>query len=183
MRLRLPRKKARWLLAGIIVLTGCVWGGHRLLGWDRRRAKRARVEQHRDLIWKYARRNALPSELVRAVILHESGGDARAVSPRKARGLMQITAVTEREVLGRTGIDKGDLFDPEYNIRIGTAYLRMLMDRFDNDTYLVLAAYNAGPTRMDRLRKAHPDLTSRQLVDRHAPRETAVYCRRVIGEL
>ena len=181
--MRLPRKKARWLLAAVVLLVVCAWGGHRWLGWNRKRQKHANVEQHRELIWKYARRNALPSELVRAVILHESAGDARAVSPRKARGLMQITSVTEREVLGRTGIDQGDLFDPEYNIRIGTAYLRMLMDRFDNDTYLVLAAYNAGPTRMAKLRKAHPDLTSRQLVDRHAPRETAVYCRRVIGEL
>ena len=183
MRFRLPRKKARWLLLLIVAGIVCAWGGREWLGWRRRQAKIQRVEQYRELIWKYASLNALPSELVRGVILHESGGDRRAVSPKKARGLMQITAVTETEVLRRTGDAKGDLFDAEYNIHIGTAYLGMLMKRFDGDTYLVLAAYNAGPTRIAKLRRAHPDLTSRELVDKYAPRATVVYCRRVIGEL
>lgn len=111
----------------------------------------------------------------------ESGGDPRAVSGKNARGLMQITPIAEKEILQKTGWDKGDLFDPDYNVKIGSAYLRRMLDRFEGDTVLAVAAYNAGPTRITRLRKRHPEMHSRELVARHAPRETAGYVRNVLG--
>ena len=183
MREHLPGRNVRLLLAAMLAVLVVVSVGHRLARWRHARAKARRVAAFRELIWKHAQANALPTELVRAVILHESGGDAGAVSARGAEGLMQITPITEREVLDRTGIAAGDLFDPDYNIRIGTAYLKMLMERFDGDTHLVLAAYHAGPTRIAELRAAHPDLDSPRLVERHAPASTAAYCRKVIEEL
>ena len=183
MKRRLTGKRAALLLAAAVVVIAGLWGGQHLLRRRHARAKARRVAAHRELIWKHAQANAVATELVRAVILHESGGVPAAVSPKGAKGLMQITSVTEREVLDRTGLAKGDLFDPDYNIRIGTAYLKMLMKRFDGDTHLVLAAYHAGPTRIAKLRAAHPDLDSRRLVEKHAPASTAAYCRKVIGEL
>jgi soluble lytic murein transglycosylase len=94
---------------------------------------------------------------------------------------MQIRRAALRDVLAAdSDIGEGDLFDPDYNLRVGTAYLRMMVERFGGDLYLALAAYNWGPTSVSKARKAHPGLTGRELVIRHAPRETRAYCRRVL---
>lgn len=76
--------------------------------------------------------------LVLAVIAVESGGDSRAVSKAGAMGLMQLMPDTA----ARFGVDDG--FDVSENIRGGVAYLDWLMEKFDRDPILVLAAYNAG---------------------------------------
>jgi soluble lytic murein transglycosylase-like protein len=89
-------------------------------------------------------------ELLRAVIVVESGFDAGAVSPKGARGLMQLMPGTAR-AYGAT-----DASDPTQNIHAGARYLRYLMDRYANDLELVLAAYNAGETAVDRHRRKVP---------------------------
>lgn len=80
----------------------------------------------------------LPVELIHAVIVVESNYDPRAVSPKGARGLMQIMPATARRFFG------GDALDPRQNILTGSRYLRWLMDRFNQNTELAIAAYNAG---------------------------------------
>jgi len=126
---------------------------------------------------------SLPPELIEAVIKVESSGRARAVSKKGAKGLMQVTAPAEAEVLNRFKIEAeaGDerLFDPDYNIRVGTAYLRLMIDRFGGDVYLALAAYNMGPTKLSKLLKAHSGVPAREVVEQHAPKETRRYCRKV----
>ncbi len=149
--------------------------------WQRDRQIGARLGQYGPIIWKYSYENALPAELVRDVIRAESGGDPRAVSNRNARGLMQITPVTVEEVRRLWHVDEGDLFDPNYNIEIGTAYLRILIDKFDGDVYLALAAYHMGPTRLLKAQKRYPDMSARELVARIAPASTVRYCRRILG--
>ncbi len=76
--------------------------------------------------------------LIKAIILAESGFNPRAVSKRGAMGLMQLMPITVREF----GLD--DVFDPAVNIEYGVRYFRKLLDRFDGDVKLALAAYNAG---------------------------------------
>ena len=85
-----------------------------------------------------AARYGVPETIVAAVIRVESGFNARAISPKGARGLMQLMPDTASSLGVR------DTFDPRENIDGGVRHLRALMDRFGNDLALVLAAYNAG---------------------------------------
>jgi len=89
-----------------------------------------------------ARDYDIDPDLLRAVMHVESRGNAAAISPKGARGLMQIMPATAK----RFGVREPlvELSDPMINIRTGAAYLKNLQRRFDNNLELVLAAYNAG---------------------------------------
>jgi hypothetical protein len=95
----------------------------------------AAIEAH---IQHVAARHRLSSRLVAAIIAVESEFNPRAVSRQGARGLMQLMPATA------SSLDVRDSFDPFENIEGGVRHLRHLMDRFDGDLPLVLAAYNAG---------------------------------------
>lgn len=106
---------------------------------------------HDQLIDQYARKYDLDKSLVAALIYQESRYREGAVSKVGATGLMQIMPDTARWITGRLGVDytKSKLKDPEFNISLGTYYLRYLMDKYGGDEELVLAAYNAGPGNVD----------------------------------
>lgn len=91
-----------------------------------------------------ARAHAVDPQLVDLVIRMESGYNERAVSPKGARGVMQLLPTTASLYGVR------DLFDPLQNIRAGVHYLRDLIGRFGSDIALALAAYNAGPDAVDK---------------------------------
>ncbi len=93
-----------------------------------------------------AQRSGIPASWIRAVMQAESGGDARAVSPKGAMGLMQIMPETWATLRLRYGLGT-DPFDPHDNIIAGAAYLRELHDRYGSPGFL--AAYNAGPARYE----------------------------------
>ncbi len=145
----------------------------------------ARIERFAGSIARQAKAQGLDPALVRAVIRCESAGDEHAVSSAGARGLMQVMPATAKELvrLGKVRREGGwgdNLEDPDFNIRLGTIYLRMMLDRFGGDVLLAVAAYNMGPTRLADLRAAHPELSSQELVDACAPAETQAYCRKVL---
>jgi membrane-bound lytic murein transglycosylase B len=93
-----------------------------------------------------SQRSGIPASWISAVMQAESGGDARAVSPKGAMGLMQIMPETWATLRLRYGLG-ADPFDPHDNIIAGAAYLRELHDRYGSPGFL--AAYNAGPTRYE----------------------------------
>jgi soluble lytic murein transglycosylase-like protein len=117
------------------------------------------------LIRRLSERYELAPELVRAVIRQESAYDPFAVSVKGAQGLMQLMPGTAR----RFGVQ--DVFDPAENILGGIKYLRHLMDRYEGDTRLALAAYNAGEGAVDRYQGIPPYAETRDYVKRIAGEE------------
>ncbi len=111
-----------------------------------------------------AQRYGVDPDLVSSVVAMESNFNPRAVSRRDARGLMQL----QPETAARLGVT--DVFDPRQNIEAGTRYLRELLDRYQYDLVLTLAAYNAGPDRVAQYRGVPPFL------------ETVSYVRKVSRE-
>ena len=94
------------------------------------------------------------------VIRQESSFDIGAVSPSGARGLMQLMPFTAQAVAKQVGIATSLVSltsDPSHNMRLGTAYLRQVLDRFDGSLPLAVAAYNAGPHRVDEWLTANGD--------------------------
>ena len=97
-----------------------------------------------NLITKYADKNGLDEDFVKAVINQESGFNPNATSHCGAMGLMQLMPATAQ------GLGVTNAYDAEQNIEGGTKYLKGLMDRFGNDKSLALAAYNAGPNAVKK---------------------------------
>ena len=96
-----------------------------------------------DHITPLAAQYGVEEALVRAVIRMESGGQTSAVSPKGAMGLMQLMPGTARML----GVE--DPFDPVQNLEGGIKYLSQLSDKYQGDLVKTLAAYNAGPGRVD----------------------------------
>ncbi len=95
------------------------------------------------LIESAAKANGLPVPMVRAVIEQESGYRPCAVSPKGARGLMQLMPDTAGDLSVK------DVFDPKENIAAGSKYLKQLLDKYKGNNKLALAAYNAGTAAVD----------------------------------
>jgi soluble lytic murein transglycosylase-like protein len=112
-----------------------------------------------DIIYREARRNDLPPELVAAMVHTESDFRAGLVSHKSAQGLMQIVPSTAALL----GVD--DPFDPAKNIAAGTKYFRYLLDRFDDEN-IALAAYNAGEGNVARFGGVPPFAETRSYISK-----------------
>ena len=106
----------------------------------------------------YASQNHLDPALLAAVIESESKFNPNAHSSAGAIGLMQLTPSTAKGIAlytGGTRFRVSDLTDPDINVRYGAWYLRHLLDRYEDNERLALAAYNAGQDNVDRWQRAH----------------------------
>lgn len=121
-----------------------------------------------------------PWELL-SVARRESGLYPLAQSKVGARGLMQLMPATARAMAGRTGdtYRVSKLFEPDTNIRWGSAYYAQLLERFDGNRIQTLAAYNAGPTRVTRWRSGEQEFD--QWIDSLPFRETREYVQAVLA--
>jgi len=115
-----------------------------------------------NLISAAAKRYSVDADLITSVIAAESNFDPKAISRRNARGLMQLLPATANHL----GVK--NIFDPQENIDAGTHYLSDLLVLYKNDLALALAAYNAGPDRVQRYGQRVPPFA-----------ETISYVRRV----
>jgi soluble lytic murein transglycosylase-like protein len=131
----------------------------------RRIANHPNIKRYEPLIVRYAKEQKLDAALVKAVIAVESAYEPTAVSNKGALGLMQIVPETAQ----RYGISddahrtvEQKLFDPAINLRIGTRYLRDLLELFADDLNLALAAYNAGEAAVQRYDNSIPPYAETQ---------------------
>ena len=121
---------------------------------------KASPEEIADAIGSASSRYRLDPDFVASVVSAESNFNSRAVSKKGAQGLMQLMPGTASQL----GVDNA--FDAAKNTEGGTKYLRMLLERFNFDVAKALAAYNAGPMRVDQHNGVPPFRETRQYVAR-----------------
>ena len=112
------------------------------------------------VVRKVAKRHGIEADLIHAIIRAESNYESTAVSPKGARGLMQLMPATARAYGVR------DDFDPEQNIEGGTKYLKDLIKLYGGKTSLVLAAYNAGQEAVKKYKGIPPYPETRDYIKR-----------------
>ncbi len=112
------------------------------------------------IILQEASRYEIDPALVKAIIMAESGYNPRAISKKGAKGLMQLMPSTAEAL----GVE--DIFNPEQNISGGVRYFKQLVNRFDGDVKLALAAYNAGSRKVRHYQGVPPYKSTRFYIEK-----------------
>ncbi len=134
----------------------------------------------REDVAKNAAANAIPESLVWAIMRTESNYFPAALSPVGAVGLMQIMPATAESM------SKGDskrLTHPDLNIKLGTRHLKDLMESYDRNLTLAVAAYNAGSGNVKRWQKGYGDLPEDEFIESIPFRETREYVKKVVSSM
>jgi soluble lytic murein transglycosylase len=157
-------------------------GANKAKAWDR-------VDLRFPLLYKetfdhYATKTQVPSTELMAIARRESTFFPEARSPVGARGLMQIMPATGKQVAATLGVrhQNSDLYEVDHNVLLGSAYYKQLLDRYKGNRVFAIAAYNAGPSRVDAWRKKTGDSLSVELWIATIPfRETRNYVQAVLS--
>ena len=131
-----------------------------------------------------AQERTMNTSLLYAISRQESALYPLAQSPVGARGLMQLMPATAKETAAKLGVpyrNEQQLFDPIMNIRLGSAYLKRLLDVYDGNRILAAAAYNAGPGRVKRWRDQSTNKPMDVWVESIPYRETRNYVQNVLS--
>lgn len=161
------------------------WDVRRLGGpWDRDLLSAIYPFPYREMVLQEAREQGLDPFLMAGLIRQESAFWQEARSSADARGLMQVLPATGRELArarGPRGFEpEGHLYRPEINLHLGMSFFSDLRRRFGEDLPILLAAYNAGPTRARRWR-AYPEAGDlARFVERIPFSETRGYVKNVL---
>lgn len=119
-----------------------------------------RLDQYQSMIQDASGKFGVDPNLIKAVIAAESAGNPRAISSKSAKGLMQLIDSTA------TSMGVKDVWNPQQNILGGSKYLKQLLDKFDGDTTLAVASYNAGPHAVEKHKGVPPFTETKQYVNR-----------------
>lgn len=169
-----------WFDRGVFGLVNV--GGQRYP--DESRLYTLRFPLHHDgTIRREASKHTIDPSWVAAEIRAESVFNPNARSHADARGLMQVLPSTGAGLARRLGLPwngGGDLYDPDLNIALGTAYLREMEDKY-GQTYIAIAAYNAGPAPVARWRSQRPDMPADFWIETISYKETRDYVARILA--
>ena len=138
---------------------------------------------YKEYVYKYSKENDIDPLLTYSIIKAESNFNVNSVSKSGAIGLMQLMESTAKEVAGKKQIEnfkKNDLYEPEKNIMLGTAYFKELLHRYDNNLSIALIAYNAGIGVVDKwIREGiiKPDGSD---IENVPYKETNMYVRKIL---
>ncbi len=139
---------------------------------------------YKDELKKAADATQVKQTLLYAIARQESAFAAQARSSAGAMGLMQLMPATAKQTAKKIGVKyrRKDLYKPSSNIRLGSSYLNQLLQRFNGNRALAAAAYNAGPTRVDRwLKNASANLELDSWIETIPYRETRGYVQNVLS--
>ncbi|WII72321.1 transglycosylase SLT domain-containing protein [Bdellovibrio sp. 22V] len=137
-----------------------------------------------EFVNKYTKKFDVPQELVWGIMRAETNYRRDAISPVGALGLMQVMPFTGHKVatlLGEKDFKSPMLLQPETSVKIGSRYLKRLMDRFENTIPLVAAGYNAGPHRVKNWLVSFGNLETDEFVEHIPFLETRNYVKRVVS--
>lgn len=119
-----------------------------------------RVEQYGSIIEKASQQFGVDKDIIKSIILAESAGNDKALSKANAKGLMQLIDSTAQDMGVR------NVWNPADNIFGGSKYISGLLDKYDGNVKLALAAYNAGPGNVDKYNGVPPFQETQQYVQR-----------------
>jgi soluble lytic murein transglycosylase len=139
--------------------------------------------EFRDMLSVKSEEEGLDPALVAALVCQESTFDPGAVSRAGARGLMQVIPPTGRILARDLGVPYRShaLHDPATSLDFGTRYLRQMMDRFDGHIERALAAYNAGPHRVEAWTAGRPDISAEEFIENIPFTETRNYVMTILA--
>lgn len=141
--------------------------------------------EYKDEVLEYSKKYNLDPYLVFAVINAESGFDKHATSSKDARGLMQITQSTAKEVNEITNsvdsLNEENIYNEDINIELGCQYLASLISRYNGNYYLAICSYNAGIGNVDKWISQGQITEDLNTTDVELPfKETTKYLKKVI---
>ena len=134
-----------------------------------------------ELVVTYSEKAGIDPSLAYAVMKAESSFFPAATSPVGARGLMQLMPKTAAMILHEKKIEPERLYDPELNIRLGTKYLRDMIDKYGGNQTAVIASYNAGASNVNRWLKTYANLKGVEFIESIPFAETRDYVKKVLS--
>ena len=141
--------------------------------------------EYKDYVYQYSKQHNIDPLLTFAIIKSESNFRENAVSHSNAKGLMQLMDNTAIELAEEEGIDYIEdetLFNPEENIKLGTKYIKVLLDTYDGNIVLALTAYNAGIGNVEKWRREGIIKQDGTDVENIPFKETSMYVRKILRD-
>lgn len=150
-----------------------------LLGLETKIMRIAYPQEYAEYVTKYAEEYEVDQLLIFAIIKAESDFNPQAKSHNNAKGLMQLMDKTATELSKQTEID---LYDPETNIRLGTYYFSQLLEKYNYQVGLALAAYNAGMGNVNNWIERGTIQADGSDLENIPYKETNMYVRRILND-
>ena len=145
--------------------------------------KKIYIKEYEEIVEEYSKEYELDSNLIYAIIKAESNFKKDAISNKGAKGLMQLMDATSADIANVLNIkfDNEKILEPQYNIMIGTKYISMLINKYQNIS-LALAAYNAGSGNVDKWIKEGTLNDNGNNIENIPFKETNNYVRKILRD-